>query len=286
MVNLVACPWDASRINAAIAKILLTEQMGMSAQVTEIDEYKLWDQIASGEQHAALELWPSGHADDIKNYIDTNKVENGGTLGPVGKVSWYIPTYLLTQYPALASWEGFKDPAMTDLFKTPDTGSKGRFLSGDPSWGPQYDGDIIANLNLNLQVVWDGSEGAELAELDSVYQRRGAILMYLWTPHAAFAKYDLTPVALPAFTDGCYAKAASHGVNCDYPADHVFKILWPGLKTQNPRAYQMLKNFAYTTKDQIALLAKVDNQKLSIDQAAHEWIQANANVWQAWIPVK
>src|SRR6266404_3223475 len=64
-VKLVQSPWDASRINVAIAKILLSEQMGMTVEVTEIDEFKQWDPIAAGDQHASLEVWPSGHAADM-----------------------------------------------------------------------------------------------------------------------------------------------------------------------------------------------------------------------------
>jgi glycine betaine/proline transport system substrate-binding protein len=102
-------------------------------------------------------------------------------------------------------------------------------------------------------------------------------------PHSALAKYDLTPVSLPAYSDDCYAKASTGGINCDYPADHLMKIFWPGLKDSNPKAYQFLRNFNYTTKDQIALLGKVDNDKQAIDAAARGWIEANKSVWQGWI---
>src|SRR5207249_3991155 len=130
-IKLIQSPWDASRINVAIAQIILTEKMGMNVLVDDVDEYKQWDRIASGESHASLEVWPSGHMDDVKNYIDAGKVENGGPLGPVGKISWYVPTYLLTEHPELASWEAYKNSADTDLLRTPETGTKGRFLAGD-----------------------------------------------------------------------------------------------------------------------------------------------------------
>jgi glycine betaine/proline transport system substrate-binding protein len=283
LVKLVRNPWDASGINVAIAQILLTEQLGMQVEVSDIGEYDQWAPLANGDQHASLEVWPSGHVDDIAKYVDSGQVENGGQLGPVGKISWYIPTYLLTGNPALETWQAYRDPAVTDMFRTPETGSRGRFLSGDTSW-TQYDADIIKNLKLNLQVVFAGSEFAELSELDDVYQKRGAVLLYLWVPHSALAKYDLTPVQLPPYSDACYAQVNTGGVDCDYPADHLFKIFWPGLKEANPRAYQFLKSFNYTTKDQIQLLGKVDNQKESVEQAAREWIAANTAIWQTWLP--
>jgi glycine betaine/proline transport system substrate-binding protein len=281
-IQLVQCPWDASRIDAAIARALLTEQMGIAAQVTEVDEYSQWAPIASGQYHASLEVWPSGHAQDIANYVDTGRVEDGGPLGPIGKIGWYIPSYLLTTYPQLASWEGFKDPNMVALFQAPDTAPHGRFLAGDPTW-TQYDADIIKNLGIDFQVVYAGSEQAEIAALEDAYSRRAPILMYMWTPQWALAEYSMTQVSLPPYSDACYAKAQAHGIDCDYPTDKLFKILWPGLAAASPRAYAMLKQMQLTTADQIQLLDQVNAHGASIDDAAHSWISANVATWQQWL---
>jgi glycine betaine/proline transport system substrate-binding protein len=281
-VRLLQNPWDASRLDAAIAKQLLTSQMGMTVEVTETDESSMWAQLASGNQDACLEVWPSGHAADIRNYIANGTVENAGTLGPVGKISWYVPTYLLIGNPQLGAWQAYLDPSNTAAFATPDTGTRGRLLSGDRSW-TSYDQEIIQNLGLNLEVVYAGSEDAEIEELANVYSKRGAILIYLWTPHAALEKYDLTPISLPPYTADCYAKAPAHGIACDYPTDQLFKIVWPGLALANPRAYRFLKSFSYSTADQIALLNLVDNNRTTIDDAAAQWIASHPSAWAAWV---
>ena len=54
--------------------------------------------------------------------------------------------------PELATWEGFADPEQAKLFATAETGDKGQFLAGDPSW-VQYDEEIIPNLGIAMQVV-------------------------------------------------------------------------------------------------------------------------------------
>jgi glycine betaine/proline transport system substrate-binding protein len=281
-IHLVQNPWDASRLDAAIAQILLVEQLGLSADVTEIDENKQFDALTQGTGHVSFEVWPSGHASDITSYVDTGKVENLGLLGPTGKISWYVPTYLLTTNPALATWQAYKDPQNTAPFATAATGALGQFTAGDPTW-TQYDGDIIRNLGLNLKVIPAGSEGQELDELGSVYDKRGFILMYLWTPHAALAKYDLTAVALPPYDPTEYASASAGNVACDYPPDRLFKIGWPGLQAGSPRAYQLVRSLTLTNEEQIQLLGLVDNQGVSIANAARAWIDANQATWQAWI---
>jgi glycine betaine/proline transport system substrate-binding protein len=286
-VKLVQNPWDASRLDVAIADILLTEQLKMTVTVTELGEYTQWPYLAAGDEDACLEVWPSGHPSDMTNYVDTAKVEDLGELGPVGKISWYVPNYLLTGNPAVSSYEYFADVANTVPFETAPTerDQKGTLLSGDSSW-TSYDAQIIKNLGLNLEEVFAGSEDQELQELDEMYQSRSPILLYLWTPHAALAKYELTPVQLPPYSDACYATIPTNGVNCDYPTDHLYKVAWPGLKTKNPRAYALLKNFTLTSEDQITLLNLVDNAGNSIVQAAQWWVSQPANklIWQKWIP--
>lgn len=283
-IKLAENSWTGSSVNVNVAKILLEQQLGYTVEIVTIDENAQWAALSSGDLSASLEVWPSGHADNVKKYIDEQKVvENLGPLGVVGKISWYVPTYVVEQNPALASWEAYKDPAAAGLFKTAETGEKGQFLAGDPAW-VQYDEDIIKNLGLSLQVVRAGSEQAVLAAVDSAYSRKEPILFYFWTPHSVLAKYELTAVKLPEYSDECYSKAQEGGVACDYPQDQLFKIAWSGLKDKAPDAYQLLKNMQYTNDDQISIIAAVDTDKKSAAEAAQDWVSKNEAVWKAWLP--
>ncbi len=284
LIKLAENPWSASALNVAVARILLEEELGYPVEVVTIGETPQWPAIAAGELHASLEVWPSGHAENVTEYIDNQKlVENGGPLGPIGKIGWYIPSYLLESHPELATWEGLKVPENAALFATAETGDKGQFLAGDPSW-TQYDADIIANLGLNFQVVTAGSEEAVLAALDAAYSRQDPLLFYFYTPHAIHAKYELTEVELPPYSEECYAEAASGGVDCDYPPDELFKIFWNGLAEEAPEAYTLLKNMNYTTEDQIGMIAAVELEGKSVEDAARDWLAANEDTWRAWLP--
>ncbi len=203
----------------------------------------------------------------------------------VGRIGWYIPTYLLKDHPELKTWEGFKKPENASLFKTAETGDKGQFLQGDPSW-VYYDSDIIKNLGLNFQIVQTGSEDALFAQVDAAYSRQQPVIFYYWSPNWPFAKYDFTKVELPAYSEACYAKAKEGGVACDYPEDVLYKISWSGLKDAAPDAYQLLKNMSYTNDDQVAIIGDVTLNKKSAADAARAWIQKNEAKWKAWLPSK
>lgn len=276
-------PWDGSSLNTAVAKLLL-EDMGYTVEVTLLDEGATWPAIAAGDVHANLEQWPSGHGADIETYIDTGQIDNAGELGVVGKIGWWLPTYMLEEYPQLATWEGLKDPEIASLFSTAESGDNGQLLIGDPSY-VSFEEHIIDNLGLDFQVVVGGGEAALISAVDSAFSRQEPLLFYWWTPHVIQANYDLTRVELPEVTDECLEAQANdpEAVDCDYPADVLFKIVNPELKDTAPEADQLIRNFNYTNEDQIFMLGLVD-QGMSIEEAAQAWIDDNESVWSTWMP--
>ena len=283
-IKLAENPWSASAVNVNVAKILLEEQLDHPVEIVQLDENAQWPALATGDLHGALEVWPSGHAENVAEYIDgQGVVEHGGSLGVIGEIGWYIPSYLLESNPELATWEGFTTPEATALFATAETGGKGQFLTGDPSW-VSYEDQIIENLRLDFDIVGAGSEEAILAALSSAASREEALLFYFWTPHSVHAEYDLTQVTLPPYTDECYAGGDAGTVDCGYPQDDLFKIFWSGLAEAAPDAHALLSNMSYSTEDQIAMIADIELNGMSAAEAARTWLDANEDVWSTWLP--
>ncbi len=281
IITIAVNPWKASELNATIAKILIEEHLGYIVQLVNVDENGQWPMLAKGEIDASLEVWPSGHKQNIQKYIKADKtVEEGGYLGPIGKIGWYIPKYLMDKHPDLSSWEGFKDPKNVELF-VQSPGGKGQFYTGDPTW-TQYDAQIIKNLGLNFEVQTLGSEDALIQAVGDAYAKEKPIVFYFWTPHWADAIYDLEPVALPAYNELCYQDLVS-GVNCDYPRDQLLKVFWSGFNGYAPTVYSFLKKFTYTNQDQIGMLASVQLKKNSVEDVARIWIKNNESVWKPWL---
>ena len=278
-ITLIENPWPASELNVAVAKIIIEKEFGNPVEIIALDENAQWDALAAGDADASLEVWPSGHSERIAEYIDNlGTVENGGLLGPIGEIGWFVPTYVIDANPALATWEGYKDAAAD--FATAETGELGRFLGADPSW-VQYDEYIIANLGLPFQVVWTGSEDALLAEVSSAYSRQEPVLFYFYSPHAVFQQFDLTQVELPAYSDECYA--VPEEVDCAYPKDELLKIFSAKLQEKDSTVYTFLSSMNYGSDAQIEMLAMLNDGK-TVDEAAQAWVDAHSDVWQAWLP--
>jgi glycine betaine/proline transport system substrate-binding protein len=250
-ITLVVNPWTASRLNAEVAKNIIESELGNPVKITEVNENDaMFTGMADGTLDAVLEIWPSGVTDAETAYFDEGTVVDLGELGAVGKIGWFVPQYVIDEHPELATWEGFADPELAALFATAETGELGRFLGTDPSYS-QYDEEIIANLELPLQVVFSGSEPATVAEIDARVAAEEPIVLYWWTPTAAVAKYDLVNVALPEYTEECGASAAAGDGGVE---------------------------------DQLEMLPTVEIDGEDPAAVAAQWVTDHEDVWSAWLP--
>ena len=285
-IVLAVNPWVGAAANANVAKNIMESEMGCTVELQEVNESAQFPAMADGDVDATLEVWPSGHGKDRKDYIDgAGTVVDAGLLGIIGNIGWFTPSYVVENNPDYATWEGFKENA--DEFATAETGDKGRFLGADTTYSI-FDEAIIASLGLDLEVVYSGSEAASLAALDKAYANEDPILMYWWTPQWANAKYDLVEVELPAYTEECGQIAtadpeAAVGYNCDYAEDVLYKAFSAELETKDPAAFAFLSSFSWTADDQNGIALAIQ-EGTDPTEAAQTWIDANPDVWQAWLP--
>jgi glycine betaine/proline transport system substrate-binding protein len=284
-INLAVNAWVGAEANAAVAAAVMEQEMGCEVELVDIDEFPQFQAMADGDIDATLEVWPSVHPDDRTNYIDNpdGGVVDGGELGVPGNIGWFIPSYVLDEHPEFASYEGII--GNESYFATPETEPKGQFLGSDPNFG-FYDEEIAQNLGLDFEFVYSGSETGSLAALDKAFQDQAPLLMYFWSPHWAQAKYDLVEVELPPYTDECgkaLENADADGYACDYADDILYKAFSAGLEEKDPAAFQFLSNFQWTADDQNSVAVQI-NDKVDPLEAAQTWMDANEDVWSAWLP--
>ena len=285
-VTLAVNPWDGSAANAEVAKAILAKQ-GVKVTLKEIDENAVWAGLDDGAIGANLEVWPSGHKKDIDTYVTSKKsVSDGGLLGPDGHIGWYIPKYVADAHPEFKTWEGLKTPEAAKFFKTAETGDKGQFLLGDPSY-VSYDKDIIKNLNLPFKVVTGGGEAALITAIGNAFKDKSPLLFYFYVPQWANNKYELVSVKLPDVTDACTTSAADTGkdgkYNCDYPTDHLMKVISAKFEATNPGVANFLKKMNWTSTDQNAVTTYKNKDGMTMAAAAGKWVADNQAKWSAWL---
>ena len=106
----------------------------------------------------------------------------------------------MKQYPQFKTWKGLK--GKETIFKSPESGSQGMFLGGDPSY-QQKDQTLIKALGLNLKFVSVGAEAAQVARWTQLYKQKKPVLFYWYDPQYLNATYKLDQVQLPPRFAGC-----------------------------------------------------------------------------------
>jgi glycine betaine/proline transport system substrate-binding protein len=278
--------WAGSTANTYIAKNVLEDKLGCTVDVTKLAEIPVFQALADGKTDAVLEDWQ--HVDQYKQYIQKAKtVVMGGPLGVTGHIGWFIPSYLMQQHPELKSWEGLKKDAT--LFKTPESGSQGMFLGGDPSY-VQKDQQLIKALGLNLKFVTAGAEPAQVARWSQLYKQKKPVLFYWYTPQYLNKEYKLSEVKLPPRTDAnkdCKDDSKSGGdVNqykCEYDVTIINKVFSKKFADGGSPAYPVLKRMKLTNDDQELVAKWIAGDKMDPDEAGAKWVKENPDKVNAWV---
>src|SRR5438105_780825 len=275
--------WAGSTANTYVAKAAL-EKIGCKIKITKITEIPVYQAMADGKTDAVLEDWQ--HVDQYKQYITKQKtVVMGGPNGVIGHIGWFIPTYLMKQHPEFKTWKGLK--GKESIFKSPESGSQGMFLGGDPSY-VQKDQQLIKALGLNFKFVSVGAEPAQVARWSQLYKQHKPVLFYWYTPAYLNVQYKLVEVQLPPRFKGCKDDASKGGGNVNqykcaydtYPLNKVFSTKFA--KSGSP-AVKFLKKWSWSNNDQNTVATWIAGQHVNPDKAAEKWVKANPSKVAKWL---
>ncbi|MFJ2648833.1 ABC transporter substrate-binding protein [Streptomyces sp. NPDC087420] len=279
-VTLSVQSWVGAQANVAVAAYLLEHELGYRVDTVQVDEIPAWDALSQGRVDAILEDW--GHPDQEKRYVtDKKTIAPAGDLGVTGHIGWFVPTYFVKQHPDVTDWRNLNKYA--DQFRTAESGGKGQLLDGSPSYVTN-DKALVSNLDLDYQVVFSGSEAAQITQIKQFAKEKKPFLTYWYTPQWLFEKVPMTEVKLPAYKDGCDADPAK--VACAYPNTPLQKFLNADFAKTGGRAATLLKNFSWTTAEQNEVALLIADEGLSPEDAAARWVKTNERTWRTWLSAK
>jgi glycine betaine/proline transport system substrate-binding protein len=275
--------WAGSTSNVYVVKYVLEKKLGCKVKVTDITEGQPnFQAMADGKIDAVLEDWQN--LAGFPQYTKSGKLVNLGGNGITGVIGWYIPRYLLKQYPQFATWKGLK--GKESVFKSPESGSQGMFLGGDPSY-VQKDKALIAGLGLNLKHVVAGAEPAQVARWSQLYKQKKPVLFYWYDPQYLNAQYDLVQVKLPARFKGCQDDEKKGGdpkkYACAYPSYRLDKVVSSKFAKSGSPAVSVIRKFTWTSKDQNMVANLISGKKMKPDKAAETWVKANPGKVALWL---
>ncbi|MEV7128242.1 ABC transporter substrate-binding protein [Streptomyces sp. NPDC093260] len=276
-VTLSVQSWVGAQSNVAVARYILEHELGYRVDTVQVDEVPAWDALSQGRVDALLEDW--GHPDQEKRYVEDKKtIADAGGLGVTGHIGWFVPTYLAEQHPDITDWRNLDKYA--SLFRTAESGGKGQLMDGSPSYVTN-DKALVASLKLDYQVVFAGSEAAQITQMKQFAKEKKPFLTYWYTPQWLSEKVPMTEVRLPPYHEGCDADPAK--VACAYPHTPLKKFLNAHFAQSGGKAAAFLKKFQWTTEDQNEVSLMIADQKLSPQDAARKWVEGHPEVWKRWL---
>jgi len=283
-IKLTLHDWTGQLITTQLMGEVL-KKAGYNVDYVQADYIAQFAGLKTGDLDVAMEIWETTGRDAMDEATATGKVENLGETGMQAIEEWWYPSYMKERCPGLPNWEALNDCA--EAFSTPETAPSGRYLGGPVTWGG-YDDERAEALELDYEVVHAGTDAALFAELESAYQRQAPILLWVYAPHWAPAKFEGEWVEFPPYSAECY-NDPSTGVNpdlaydCGKPRGPIWKVAWVGVKDKWPGAYETIKAFTVNNEEMAGMIVKVDLEGQSVESVVSEWMAANEDRWKGWI---
>ena len=122
---------------------------------------------------------------------------------------------------------------------------------------------------------------------NSAYQRKAPIMLWVYSPHWAPAKYEGEWIQFPEHTPECYTdpKWGSNpdkAHDCGKPHGEIWKYSWAGMKDKWPVAYKVAKAYTIEASELNRLSGEVDLDGKTIEDVAAAWVAENEATWRAW----
>ncbi|MEU6315229.1 ABC transporter substrate-binding protein [Streptomyces sp. NPDC047014] len=276
-VTLSVQSWVGAQANTAVAAYLLEHELGYRVDTVQVDEVPAWDALSQGRVDAIMEDW--GHPEQERRYVkDKGTITPGGELGVTGHIGWFVPTYFAEAHPDVTDWKNLNKYA--DQLGTAESRGKGQLMDGSPSYVTN-DKALVKNLGLDYEVVFAGSEAAQITQIRQFAKERKPFLTYWYEPQWLFERVPMTEVKLPEYKEGCDADAEK--VACAYPRTPLQKFLNTRFAESGGDAAEFLKKFRWNVEEQNEVALMIAEEKLPPQEAAKRWVERNEQVWKQWM---
>ncbi len=278
--------WTGQLITSQIMGSVLTEA-GYPVEYVQADYLAQFAGLETGDLTLAMEIWETTGREAMDAAIATGEVVSYGPTGMEAKEEWWYPAYMVEACPGLPNWEALLETACAEAFSTAETAPNGRYLGGPVTWGG-FDEERIEALALPFEVIHAGTDAALFAELESAVQREAPVLLWVYAPHWAPAKYEGDWIQFPEYTAECYTDPA-WGMNvdaaydCGKPFGDIWKVGWAGIGETWEGADAVIEAFTIDNDEMGAMITAVDLDGESIDAVVADWMTTNADRWQGWI---
>ncbi|MDI1332511.1 ABC transporter substrate-binding protein [Pseudomonas sp.] len=255
---------DGDFIAAVYGEVL--KKIGYKVKYVTVDYAAHYTGLVNDDLDVSLAAWQTTGVELTKNALASGKVEDYGPTGVKVTEGWWFPDYVKQLCPGLPNWEALKDPACAKSLSTAETAPQGRYVDAPADWGTQSD-KMIQDLGLPLVLVNSGSPAALMATFQGAIDRKEPIVGWMYSPHWFVIQHKGEFVRTQNF----------------HPDVDILKLANKASMSKTPVAAQVLHRFTLSTNDVAIGMDEVDNNGVSPQEAAQNWMADHKNIWNAWV---
>jgi len=250
-VTLTYVNWESEVASTYVLKHVLEDE-GFQVELKEVDAGPMFAAVASGDADGTTAAWlPATHKDYMAEYKD-QVVDLGPNLEGT-KVGLVVPEYV-------------KADSIEDL-KNQAEDFDNQIIGIEAGAGVvQLTEKAIEDYDLDMELV-TSSSAAMTASLEKAYRAKKPVAVTGWKPHWKFAKMELKFLEDPKKTYG--------------EAENIHTLVRKGLEEDNPKAYQIMDRFYWTSQDMEEVMLLIEEGK-SPEEAAAEWVKNHPDKVEQW----
>lgn len=285
--------WNSASLMAHVDQFILNNGYGCSADLIPGDTVPTGtSMIEKGQPDIAPELWTNG----IKEALDQGVADKrlryaGNSLIEGGEEGFWVPTYLVEQYPEIATIEGVIKHAA--LFKHPEDNELHAFYTCPAGWTCQITaGHLFDALGLeshNFEQVDPGSGAALAALLAKAYEREQPWFGYYWSPTPVLGKYDMVMVDFGTGADVDEYRDCTTQPDCEspkvtmYPPSPVHTVTTDDFAQREPQAFEYLATRGYSNQQMSEMLAWMEDEQADAEDAMYYFLETYPETWKSWV---
>ena len=295
-VTIASMNWASAELMASVDKIILDKGYGCDVSVVPGDTMPTFTSMnEKGRPDVAPELWINAVRNPLAKALKEGRLHslNDGPITGLGE-GWWIPPHTAKKYPELKTvLDILKRP---DLFPYQEDKSKGAFVGCPAGWGCQ-----LTNANLfrafemekkGWVLVDPGSAAGLDGSLAKAVERGQNWFGYYWSPTALAGKYSLVkipfgvPFAGSDNWDGCIVKPEQ---DCADPKpsawtkSEVHTVVSENFSKSGGVALDYLKARVFPGAIMNGMLAYMQEEKASGEDAAVEFLRKHESIWTKWV---
>ena len=306
VIRFYAGQWDSLWLNNAIAMYIAEYGYGYPVEQVQGTTVNMQNALPVGKLDVNMELFKENIINWFNQETAAGNIIETGTVYARSVQGWYVPTYVIEGDPArgiepLAP--GLKSvydlPDYWELFQDPEDPSKGLWVNCMIGWQCQKINRVKATtygLDDYFNVVEPGSASARDAAIARAYDGGEPILFYYWEPTWVVGAYDLTLLEEPEYNPECWSsvmalvntepfqgRIAAKQV-CGYAQGPVTSGVYAGLADRAPEVVQFLQRYFVGNQVLNELLALMELEGKTADEAAAYFFQNYPQQWSQWLP--